>query len=175
MGQGISDFIGGFNGGTRLNRFEVTGNIGAGSGLSDFTPFHIRSATLPEAIVGEIPINYRGRTVNYPGDRTYKPWEITILDDTGEDTLYKAFHNWHNVINDHDSNESINIDPGSHFATDWSVQQFDPNGSDVIREFSLKNCWPIGVGQLPLSMNEDNQLGAFSVTMLFSHYTVTII
>ena len=175
MGQGISDFIGGFNGGTRLNRFEVTGSIGAESGLSDFTPFHIRSATLPEAIVGEIPINYRGRTVNYPGDRTYKPWEITILDDTGEDTLYKAFHNWHNVINDHDSNESINIDPGSHFATDWSVQQFDPNGSDVIREFSLKNCWPIGVGQLPLSMNEDNQLGAFSVTMLFSHYTVTII
>jgi hypothetical protein len=60
-----------------------------------------------------------------------------------------------------------------HFATDWSVQQFNPNGADVIREFSLKNCWPIGVGQLPLSMNEDNQLGAFSVTILFSHYTVT--
>jgi hypothetical protein len=169
----IDSFIKSFNGGTRTNRFRIVGNIGRENAGTQVSPFHIRTASLPEAILGNVPINYRGRTVNYPGDRTYKPWEITILDDTGAQTLYKAFHDWHNAINNHNSNQSVDIDPGSHFATDWSVQQFNPNGADVIREFSLKNCWPIGVGQLPLSMNEDNQLGAFSVTILFSHYTVT--
>ena len=192
----IDSFIKSFNGGTRTNRFRVIGEIGRNNGTrrtavtsviplpprgkkkekkeeesSRFTAFHVRTASLPEAILGNIPINYRGRTVNYPGDRMYKPWEITILDDTGTNSLYKAFHDWHNLINNHDTNEAIKTDPGSHFASDWTVQQFDPNGAKVIREFFLKNCWPIGVGQLPLSMNEDNQLGAFSVTILFSHYT----
>jgi hypothetical protein len=173
----IDSFIKSFNGGTRTNRFRIVGNIGRQNAGTQVTPFHIRTASLPEAILGNVPINYRGRTVNYPGDRAYKPWEITVLDDTGTSAglLYKAFHDWHNQINNHDSNQTVNTNSKTHFATDWNVQQYDTNGANPIKEFILKNCWPIGIGQLPLSMNEDNQLGAFSVTMLFSHYTVTTI
>jgi hypothetical protein len=175
MGQGISDFIGGFNGGTRLNRFEVTGNIGAGSGLSDFTPFHIRSATLPEAIVGEIPINYRGRTVSFPGDRIYKPWNITVLDDTGSNSLYSLFHTWSNKINGHELNTNTIggaiATPKSNFATDWAIKQYDPNGAGVIKTFNIVNCWPTVVGPIQLDMAQDNILGQFAVSMMYTHYT----
>ena len=172
----ISDFINKFNGGTRVNRFEITGNIGASSGSTStaFSKFHIRSASLPEAILGNIAVNWHGRTVNYPGDRAYKPWNITILDDTGSGAkLYKAFHDWHITINDHASNTCTNVtSPKGNFASDWSVNQLDASGSDKIKTFTLSNCWPVGIGPLELDMGKDNTIGAFQVTILFSHYTV---
>ena len=172
----IDSFISNFKGGTRTNRFRIIGGIGrSGSTSSPMSAFHIRTASMPEAVLGKIPINYRGRTVNYPGDRVYLPWQITVLDESGNNNnLYKAFHTWHNAINNHTTNISASTNPKTHFATDWSVEQYDTNGSGIIKKFLLKNCWPIGVGQIPLSMNEDNQLAAFSVTMLFTHYTTTI-
>jgi hypothetical protein len=183
MGQGISEFIGGFNGGTRLNRFAVTGNIGAAPGLIAtgplFTSFHIRSATLPEAIVGEIPINYRGRTVSYPGDRIYKPWNITILDDTGAlNNLHKAFHDWSNKINAHEDNINTVSNgvttPRNNFATNWTVKQYDPNGARVIKTFNIQNCWPTIVGPIQLDMAQDNTLAQFAVSLMYTHFTYTL-
>jgi hypothetical protein len=172
----ITEFIGGFNGGTRVNRFNVTGNIGAssGGGTTPFSKFHIRSASLPEAILGNIAVNWHGRTVNYPGDRAYKPWNITILDDTGSGAkLYKAFHDWHNTINDHTANTYTNIaSPKANFAANWSVNQLDANGSGTIKTFTLSNCWPVGIGPLELDMGKDNTIGAFQATILFTHYNV---
>jgi hypothetical protein len=178
MSQGISDFISGFNGGTRLNRFKVTGNIGAGSGVDDFTAFYVRSATLPEAIVGEIPINYRGRTVSYPGDRIYKPWNITILDDTGSSNLHKLFHAWSEKINAHVNNTNTiggAIAPKSNFATDWSIIQYDANGSSPIKTFKIQNCWPTVVGPIQLDMAQDNILSQFAVSIMYTHFTYTLV
>jgi hypothetical protein len=175
MGHKIEDFIGGFKGGTRVNRFVVTGQIGPlrGGAKTPFTQFHVRSANLPEAILGSISVNWRGRTVSYPGDRTYKPWEISILDDVGPRTLFKAFHDWHNAMNNHESNTSPNAgSPKSNFASDWTIQQYDPNGTKIIKQFTLNNCWPVGIGQFQLDMAQDNKLGAFSVGIVYSHYVV---
>jgi len=63
--QSITEFINKFNGGTRLNRFKITGTVGPTSGgtqvkLDDQQgAFHIRAAALPSSQVGAIPINYR--------------------------------------------------------------------------------------------------------------------
>jgi hypothetical protein len=185
--QSISNFITGFNGGTRVNRFRVSGtipNITAGNNNTNtqstaLTDFHIRAASLPTSVTGVIPINYRGRTVNYPGDRMYQPWIITVLDDvktgTGTSTgsLYKAFHKWQNSINDHSSNTTTKPDPSDLFANNvWTVQQLDTNGSAVIRDFQIHNCWPVGVGPIELDMSQDNTLSTFAVTMLYSHFTL---
>jgi len=175
----IASFIGGFNGGTRVNRFSITGKIGPKSGgtQTDFSIYHVRSASLPDAILGNIAVNWHGRTVNYPGDRAYKPWNITILDDTGSGAkLYKAFHDWHITINDHASNECKNLtSPRENFASDWSVNHLDASGDKSIKTFTLSNCWPVAIGPLELDMGKDNTIGAFQVTILFSHYTVVSI
>jgi len=155
----ITSFITAFKGGTRLNRFKVTGGIGANKTGDDTGAFHIRSATIPEAQVGAIAINHRGRTVAYPGDRAYEPWQITILDDTGEKNLHKLFHDWHNFINAHDTNKtqitpttpttpttttttpgtststtttsttSTALNPSDTFADSWTVEMLDVNGT----------------------------------------------
>jgi hypothetical protein len=202
----ITDFINGFGGGHRINRFKVTGSIPTinGDGLrvgsttfnspslnTDITDFHVRAASLPTSQIGVIPINFRGRTVNYPGDRIYQPWNIVIIDDNkiSDDSkdkisLYRAFHEWHERINSHANNFSTyeaanNTDPSQHFAGGsnvlgkttpaWTIQQLDTNGAKTIRKFELWNCWPVAVGPVELDMSQDNVLSTFAVTMVFSH------
>jgi hypothetical protein len=180
--QSINDFINGFKGGTRLNRFEVIGNIGPGNGSNLLTtPFHIRSASLPEATVGAITINHRGRVVNYSGDRTYLPWQITILDDhagggNDKENLFKKFHDWHDRINSHGSNITtfpIGTNPSSLWSSSWIIKQYETNCNTALpgRTFTLFNVWPIGVGPLTLDMSQDNVLASFAVTLNYSHYT----
>jgi hypothetical protein len=178
----IQSFIDKFNGGTRVNRFEVTGQIkskntsGIAALSSTVTKFHIKSATLPESVINSISMNWRGRTINFPGDRQYAPWQIVVVDDTGDkNELYKAFHEWHNDMNDHAKNISSDtnkpaIAKNSFSPVDWSVKQLDPNGAVQIKEFKLKNCWPIAIGALQLDMSQDNTIAAFAVTMKYSHY-----
>ena len=180
--QSINDFIQGFKGGTRLNRFEVIGNIGTGNSTNNLTtPFHIRSASIPEATVGAITINHRGRVVNYSGDRVYLPWQITVLDDhsgtaNGNENLFKKFHDWHDRINSHGGNITtypIGTDPSSLWSSSWIVKQYETNCNTGLpgRTFKLFNVWPIGIGPLTLDMSQDNVLGSFSVTLNYSHYT----
>jgi hypothetical protein len=181
--QSINDFINGFKGGTRLNRFTVEGNVGtnatgsAGSGRL-LTPFHIRSASLPEATVGPISINYRGRTVNYAGDRVYQPWQITVLDDhggnpSGSENLFKMFHDWHDKINSHGSNVTSETNPVSLWQSAWTIKQYEVNCNTALpgRSFKLFNVWPIAIGPLVLDMGQDNTLASFAVTLVYSHYT----
>jgi len=185
----ITDFINGFNGGTRANRFKVMGNLPTRltNRTNATTDFHIRSASIPGSIVGAIPINYRGRTVFYPGDRTYQPWNITILDDiktssntqNAPDALFAAFHEWHQKINDHVSNTTTylntrqsNPDMSDHFKSDWTVEQLDTNGTKTLKSFKLWHCWPVAIGPIELDMSQDNTLTTFSVTMLYSHYEI---
>jgi hypothetical protein len=180
--QSINDFIRNFKGGTRLNRFQVTGNIGKGSSGKLLTPFHIRTASLPESTVGPIGVNYRGRSVAYSGDREYKPWIITVLDDhsgsdNGDENLFKAFHDWHDRINSHGKNisnyDAGGSDPKTLWANFWQVQHLNTNCDSALsgRTFTLFNVWPAAVGELQLDMAQDNTLASFSVTLAFSHYT----
>lgn len=182
--QSITDFINAFKGGTRLNRFVVQGNILPGNGgtTNQISSFHVRAATLPEAAVGPITINHRGRSVSYPGDRTYQPWSITILDDHdgtstgGTINLYKMFHDWHDRINSHTKNVAsypTGQDPSSLFAKSWYVKQLNSNGGSTPlggRTFTLYNVWPVAVGPLTFDMSQDNVLNSFSVTLAYSHY-----
>jgi len=188
MAQTIAGFLSGFNGGTRLNRFTVEGSIDSqGTNTSqtftegaakNMSHFHIRSASLPESIFGELAINYRGRTVSFPGDRIYKPWNITVLDDVNSRTLHKDFHDWSNKINDHLTNLN-NVSGGeltlsNNFATNWQVKQYDTDGAAVIKTIDIKNCWPTAVGPIQLDMGQDNTFCSFAVSMLFTHAEFTI-
>lgn len=191
--QSISDFIRYFGGGIRLNRFRVTGNVGGdgtghsiipmqGSGINPGPgTFHIRTASLPSSQMGAIPVNYRGRTVYYPGDRAYTPWDITVLDENPKETatgktLYRLFHEWSDAINNHVGNTTTNTDPSLHFSdqrrslpSTWTIELLDVNGESVLRRFKIFNCWPVTVGPLDMDMGQDNTLASFAVRILYSH------
>jgi hypothetical protein len=180
MSQTIGNFKSGFNGGTRANRFsvDITWPEGVGNLSPDTLEYHAIAAKLPEAELGSIAIPYRGRVAYFAGDREYKPWTVTILDDTGSNASWLAFHKWTNLLSDNETNK---VDDPKYVNTHKSIifkQLHDPTVSDStghepIRVITLTNAWPSEVGQIALDMGEGGNLVSYSVTFSYDYYTIT--
>ena len=185
--QTISDFKGGFLGGTRANRFNVKITWPSRVTLPPTNViYHATAAKLPEAELGSISIPYRGRVAHYAGDRDYKPWTVTFIDDTGTNASWLAFHKWANLLSSH-ANNTVN-DPTYSAATGKNLcnitfnQLNDPSsgggaadtGHTTIRQITLKHAWPSEVGQIGLDMGEGGSLVSFSVTFTYDYYQINL-
>lgn len=172
-----TDFKTKFNGGTRGNRFIITGNI---PGYGSFSAHHVRATQIPELPAKTIIYDHQGRKHYYPGEKSYGNWSFTVLDDTvgtitsngtstaiGSD-LWKAFHNWQNSINTHTTNTSANPN-GSYKADGWSIQHLNINGDETVplKEFKLYGCWPITVNGISFNMSRPSTPSDFSVIISF--------
>ena len=171
----LSNFISAFQGGTRPNRFRISGTstvpkTGSPAGL--FRETHCTAATLPESIVGIIPIPFRGRVYKFPGDRTYNEWNVTMLDDVGTYNTWKYFHEWSNQFNDHEKNISKSRQQKDEYCKDLTVDLLDHQSDNVIRTMKLLNAWPVQVGPVTLDMNAANQLGSFQVQIAYTHFII---
>jgi len=186
MSQTITNFKSGFNGGTRANRFNVS--IAWPSGTSSLAPgtlnYHVIATKLPEAELGSISIPYRGRVAHFAGDREYKPWTITVLDDTGSNASWLAFQTWANLISNHASNTVIDQTYSAGTSTNSLLKTLtfnqlhdptDPTGVGhlVERTITLKHAWPSEVGQIGLDMGEGGNLISYSVTFSYDYYVIT--
>jgi hypothetical protein len=184
--QKISDFKSGFLGGTRANRFNVEIVWPTGVVAEPATSiYHATASKLPEAELGSISIPYRGRVAHYAGDRDYKPWTVTIIDDTGTNASWLAFHQWANLLSSHVNNTVADTTygiGGSSNLCDVTFNQLnDPSsggtdtftGHTTMRTIILKHAWPSEVGQIGLDMGEGGSLVSFSVTFTYDYYEIT--
>jgi len=169
----ISTFTSNFNGGTRPNRFRITGSI---PGLGNAQAFHetgiyCLASTMPESTVGIIPIPFRGRIYKFPGDRQYSEWSATLLDDTGNNATWQLWHEWSQRFNSHEDNIAFDRTHISEFCADLTIEQLDHQSDAVIKSTQLVNAWPVVVGPIAFDMGSANTLTQFQVTVAYSHYT----
>jgi len=171
----IDTFKSAFYGGTRPNRFDIEAKLPDGTALD---VFHAYAFNLPEIAIGEIPVNYRGRTVYIPGDRDYMPWNLTILDDRGEGgQIYNALQAWQRSINDHQTNDATaGFETGNR--GNWIIQHLDTQGNGgnpaVIKQFTLVGCWLTGIGPVQLNAAEKNALLTFNATVRYDYVSYDI-
>lgn len=170
--QTISGFISGFNGGLRNNRFRVSGTVGDSSPV---LTFHVKATSLPSSSITPILVPYRGRAFKMPGNRSYSSWQISVLDDmpgNGGSGLWRQFHNWSELFNTHAGNisQTTSRDMTDKMKT-WAVEQLDINGLSV-KKIDLKYCWPSEVGPVTLSMEDNESLTSFAVTLEYSWFEV---
>lgn len=181
----IDNFKTNFKGGTRPNRFSVTANwptgIGADSSflMNKVTSFKISSVRMPESKLSTIPTYYRGRRVNFAGDRSYGQWRISVLDDTDNYSLWKIFHTWMEKIDGHQSHL---YSDGPYYTyskhqCSFTLNQYDLNGTSDdmvgttgIRTIVLKNVWPSAVGEIALDMKEGS-IVEFAVDLFYDYIT----
>jgi hypothetical protein len=180
--QTISDFKDGFKGGTRANRFNVNITWPTTITKPNTVIYHATAAKLPEAELGSISIPYRGRVAHYAGDRDYKPWTVTFIDDTGINASWLAFQQWANLLSSHVTNSVLNptYPAGTNLCDITFNQLHNPTsggsatdtGHTPIRTIILKHAWPSEVGQIGLDMGEGGSLVSFSVTFTYDYYQI---
>jgi hypothetical protein len=169
----LNEFKTNFLGGTRGNRFLIEGTVPTGG---RFTRFHVRSTIIPQLTTKTLTYDYFGRKYHYPGERDYGNWAFTVLDDTGQqNNLWHMFQNWHNDINNHETNQSFDISDGRDYkAYNWKIKHLNMNGDEAnpLKEFVLQGCWPASVSQLPLNMLQPNTLNSFNVIIIYDYIEI---
>ena len=174
--MGVNNFKKNFDGGTRPNRFVVTGEIGGNSGTKPINNLYVKAASMPSSTMGIIQVPFRGRVIKLPGDRAYPEWTITLLDETTKD-FREAFEQWNEAFNSHAENISGEQAGGldltnTNLFTQWSVSQLDMQG-DVIRTTILHNCWPVEVGAVDLTYDAADTLTEYSITLSYDYIDVS--
>jgi hypothetical protein len=182
----LEQFKSNFAGGTRSNRFLVTGSIGNFGTAATKHSFHIRSTFIPPVTNITLSVNAYGRKVNIPGDREYSPWQITVYDDIidseevadNPNHLWDLFTDWNNDINNHVLNHptsggAAGSFPYLDYKKEWRVTQLDLNGNVTpLKTFILKGCWPKTVSDIDFNMTRRNFMNTFSVIMLYDEIEI---
>lgn len=166
----LTDFKNNFNGGTRKNRFYVSGTFPGGQ----FTKFHVNATSLPKMGTFAMEYNHFGRVWKFPGEKDYEyTWNFSVIDDydTGNDAinLWKLFQSWQNLINNHSTNKSKIISADQTYkANNIAVHHLGINGEQEgkpIKKFILNGCWPVLITPISFSMANASTFNSFTVQL----------
>jgi len=162
-----SNLIGG---GARANQYRViiTTPPAITTGLDiNRASFLVKATSLPGQTIGEISVPFRGRNLYLAGDREFEAWTTTIINDT-DFMIRNAMERWLNGINDLDANTGLtNV---SDYTADITVEQLDRD-DNILKAYTLKNCWPTGVTQIDLSYDTANEIETFDVTWRYTSFS----
>lgn len=157
--------------GVRSNLFKVELTFPTISGISTdlgekFT-FLCKGASQPASTLGKIEINYQGRPVPIPGDRTFEEYSITVFNDSKYD-LRDAFERWHNAIDQMEEHTPL-YDYDS-LMVDMKFHQLD-RSKNIIKTYNLISSWPVSVGSIEVSSETNDGVEEFTVSLAYLHWT----
>lgn len=165
----ISDFKAQLRqGGARSNQFtvELTFPAAASAGGAARAASFLCSATsVPAVTVENIPLSYRGRPVNFAGERSFAPWSITIIND-GDYMIRNAFERWSDAIANFDATDGL-VNPAD-YQVDLSVIQLDRNGIELKR-YKFLDAYPTELGAMGLAY-DNPAIQTYDVTFQYNYY-----
>lgn len=160
-------------GGARPNQFRVDlsfpsfvlGGAGALAGLH--AQFLCKAATLPAATIDNIQTFYRGRQVNFAGERSFQPWNISVYNDTTF-SIRNAFEVWSDgVLNMASTTGKMSpLD----YQTDMQVVQLDRNNLEI-KTYTFHDVYPTNIGAIQLDYQANNDIEIFDVEFHYNYWT----
>jgi len=154
-------------GGARPNLFKVT--MGFPSYVTadvSLASYMCKAASLPASTIAPIPVPFRGRNLQIAGDRTFEPWNITIINDT-DFNVRNSFEQWMNGINQHEENTGL-TQPSSYMA-DMVVEQLDKDGT-VKKKYDIRGTFPTSLGAIEVSYEQENVIEEFTVELQVQYW-----
>ena len=154
-------------GGARANMFRVTCNFpGFAGGDPELSSFLIKGASLPASIIAPIMIPFRGRQMQIAGDRTFEPWNLTVINDA-EMVVRNSFEVWMNGINQHNAN--IGLSSPTDYSADMIVEQLNKEGN-ITKRYDFRGCWPSNVSAIDVSYDSENTIEEFTVELQVQYW-----
>lgn len=166
----IDDFKGKFvGGGARANQFEVTLAWPSGVSAVADASFFIKTASLPGQTIGEVAVEYRGRTLYVAGDRSFEQWSTTVINDETF-AIRNAIEQWMNKIHNIRTNTGEpNI---NNYIADLTVKQYGRAGN-AIKTQVIRNCWPVAINAIELNWDTRDTIETFDITWRYTDFSGT--
>lgn len=158
-------------GGARPNQFFVQltfpSYVGLGVVAGQQAQFLCRTAQLPASTIEQITTLYRGRPVQFAGERTFAPWSVSIYNDTTFN-IRNALESWQNGIQNY--NTTLGRVNPSEYQVDLNVHQLDRSGA-IIKSYRFVDAMPVNIGPIQLDYDQQNQIEQYDVEFTYNFFT----
>ena len=161
--------------GARPNLFEMTLTLPSITGLvnTNFTKL-CKTAQLPGSTIGVVEVQYFGRPVKLPGNRTFENLTTTIINDESFDIRH-AMEGWMSFLNQHKSNITASVGgatTGAAYTGTLTLQQFNKDGTAPANSaYTFDNCWPVNVAPIDLDWGTNDTIEEFTVEWAYDWWT----
>jgi hypothetical protein len=156
-------------GGARPNQFRVEltfpSYVTLGVVAGQRAQFLCKAAQLPGSTIENIPVLYRGRPVNFAGERTFQPWTISIYNDTTFG-IRNSLEQWQSGIQNYNSTTG-RVNP-TDYQVDLNVHQLDRNG---IKSYKFHDAYPTSISAVGLDFEQQNAIEQFDVEFTYNFFT----
>ena len=160
-------------GGARPNQFRVEltfpSYVTLGVVAGQRAQFLCKAAQLPGSTIENIPVLYRGRPVNFAGERTFQPWTISIYNDTTFG-IRNSLEQWQSGIQNYNTTDG-RTSPTS-YQVDLNVHQLDRNGA-IIKSYKFVDAFPTNISAIGLDYEQQNAIEQFDVEFTYNFFTST--
>ena len=158
-------------GGARPNQFRVEltfpSYVALGVVAGQRAQFLCKAAQLPGSTIENIPVLYRGRPVNFAGERTFQPWTISIYNDTTFG-IRNSLEQWQSGIQNYNSTTG-RVNP-TDYQVDLNVHQLDRNGA-IIKSYKFHDAYPTSISAVGLDFEQQNAIEQFDVEFTYNFFT----
>ncbi len=158
-------------GGARPNQFRVELTfptfVTLGVIAGQRAQFLCRAASLPASTIETISIPYRGRPVNFAGERSFQPWTVSIYNDTTFN-IRNALEQWQSGIQQYNTTNG-RTNP-TDYQVDLSVIQLDRNGASI-KTYKFTDAFPTNIGAITLDYEQQNAIEQFDVEFVYNFFT----
>src|SRR6056300_290768 len=158
-------------GGARPNQFRVDltfpSYVGLGAIAGQRAQFLCKAAQLPASTIETLPVLYRGRPVNFAGERTFQPWTVTIYNDTTFG-IRNALEQWQSGIQNYNTTDG-RTNP-SDYQVDVTVTQLDRGGAEI-KSYKFVDAMPTLIGAVALDYEQQNAIEMFDVEFTYNFFT----
>lgn len=158
-------------GGARPNQFRVElvfpSYVTLGVVAGQRAQFLCKAAQLPASTIETLPVLYRGRPVNFAGERTFQPWTVTIYNDTTFG-IRNALEQWQSGIQNYNTTNG-RVNP-TDYQVDLNVHQLDRNGA-IIKSYKFVDAFPTNISAIGLDFETQNAIEQFDVEFTYNFFT----
>ena len=134
----IDDFKGALqNGGVRPTMYEVQITFPRiirqmdafnGGQLTEKFAFLCKASTMPGSQIGQIDVPFRGRKMKVAGDRNFKNWSVTVINDN-DFYVRGAMEKWTQMIQNY--NYAVGVEKLDAYYSTALVRQLDRTGNQL--------------------------------------------
>lgn len=171
----IDEFKGNMQqGGARPNQFKVfltfPSIISRAPGAAYAGQFLCKATELPASTIEAIGIHYRGRKINFAGERSFAPWSISIYNDENF-VIRTAMEEWQSYMQNYTFTNG-EVRPAA-YKVQMQVVQLGRNGEEL-KEYQFSGAFPTVVGKIALSFENNAEIETFDVEFQYDYFEVSV-